>query len=64
MAKKRKVTMAKVTCPMCKCSQSVRMPKTVCKKSCDCKGCGKTIRGKKCCLFCDHSNKCCPACKK
>lgn len=60
--KKSRVVMAKVKCPHCKCSCSMRMPKTVCKSSCKCKGCGKNIKAKKCCLFCDYSNKECPTC--
>jgi len=53
---------AKMTCPECKHCQTMAMPSGKCTTSYPCKGCGKDIKAKECCVFCDYSNMGCCGC--
>jgi hypothetical protein len=61
-AKKKAGMRVKVTCPMCKSSCSMKMPKK-CMSSCKCPECKKTMKADKCCILCDYGNKSCGGCK-
>lgn len=66
-AKKRrtvgKTISAKMTCPDCGHTQMMKKMGNKPADSYHCKGCDKDIDSKKCCAYCDYSNKPCPCCK-
>lgn len=48
-----------LTCPNCGYKQKMRIPENKCMLFYVCKNCGKQIKAKTCCVFCDYGNKKC-----